>query len=83
MPRITFGTIVKILIASLIVGLLLTWLNVDPTTLLNDLVGLARDLFEWSVSVLGDAMTYMVVGAVVVVPLWGITYLWRMLRGRR
>ncbi len=83
MPRITFGTIVKILIASLIVGLLLTWLNVDPTTLLNDLVGLARDLFEWSVSVLGDAMTYVVVGAVVVVPLWGITYLWRMLRGRR
>ncbi len=32
MPRITVGTVVKLLVLSLVVGLLLVGLNVDPKT---------------------------------------------------
>ena len=39
MPRITVSTVVKLLIASLVVGLLLAWFNVSPQDLVRSMIG--------------------------------------------
>lgn len=82
LPRITTGTVVKLVIASLCVGLLLAWLDKDPLELLTwaqgrltDLLGDAADWVQWS-------LKYVFIGAVIVVPIWLINYLWRAARGK-
>ena len=82
LPRITASTVVKLVIASLCVGLILAYFNTDPLELLDwaksrftDVLGDAADWIQWSVK-------YIFIGAVIVVPLWLISYLWRAARGK-
>lgn len=82
LPRITPSTVVKLIIASLCVGLVLAYFDTDPL----DLLYLARDQIT---SILGDAsgwvqwaIKYIFIGAVVVIPIWLISYLWRAARGK-
>ncbi len=82
LPPITAATVVKLVVASLCVGLLLAYFNADPL----DLLYWARDQVT---TVLGDAtgwlqwaIKYIFIGAVVVVPIWLINYLWRAARGK-
>jgi len=82
MPRITGNTVVRLLVLSLIVGLVITWLNIDPKNLLYSLRDGAIRLFEMGVDVFGWAFTYILIGAVVVIPIWLVLYLLRYLRGR-
>ena len=83
MPRITVGTIVKLLIASLCVGLLLAFLNITPQQLYRDGFARLEGLFAWAVSVFGEAFSYILLGAVVVVPIWLAFYLLKALKARR
>jgi len=80
LPKITLGTVVKLVIASLCVGLVLAWLDMDPI----ELFAWARDRIEGA---LGDATEwvlwsakYILLGAVIVVPIWLLSYLWRAAR---
>lgn len=82
MPRITVGTVVKLLVLSLVVGLLLVGLNVDPKNVLYSLLDGAINLFEMGVDIFGWAFSYILIGAVVVIPIWLALYLWRYMRGR-
>jgi hypothetical protein len=83
MPKITGSTIIKLLILCFIVGAALAFFQVDPRDLLRHVINLARSIAEWSVSVFGDAMSYVLLGAVVVIPIWLVFYLLRAMRGRR
>ncbi|EWY41772.1 hypothetical protein N825_24940 [Skermanella stibiiresistens SB22] len=74
--------IVRILALSLIVGLALSFFDINPMGILNDtwdtiqaVVGLFTRVAEW-------ALPYVLVGAVVVVPLALIAALLRHLRRR-
>jgi len=82
LPRITASTVVKLIIASLCVGLVLAYFDTDPL----DLLYLAKDQIT---AMLGDAtgwvqwaIKYIFIGAVVVIPIWLIHYLWRVARGK-
>ncbi len=82
LPKITTGTVVKLIIASLCVGLILAYFNADPL----DLLYWARDKIT---AILGDAtgwvqwaIKYIFIGAVIVVPIWLVSYLWRAARGK-
>jgi hypothetical protein len=82
LPKITTGTVVKLIIASLCVGLILAYFNADPL----DLLYWARDSVT---AILGDATSwvqwaikYIFIGAVIVVPIWLVSYLWRAARGK-
>ena len=82
LPKITAGTVVKLVIASLCVGLILAYFNTDPLELLS----WARDKAG---AILGDAtgwvqwaIKYIFIGAVIVIPIWLISYLWRAARGK-
>jgi len=83
------ATLVKLLLASFVVGLVLTWLDLEPT----DVVARAREglNYGWAqlraltgklVDSAGDLVGYVLVGAVIVVPVWAVSLLWRALRRR-
>ena len=82
LPKITTGTVVKLIIASLCVGLILAYFNADPLDLLywardkvTAILGDATDWVQW-------AIKYVFIGAVIVVPIWLVSYLWRAARGK-
>jgi hypothetical protein len=83
MPKITGATIVKLIIACFLVGLVLVWLNLQPKDLLIQGWHWVKALAEWAVENLGSAMSYILLGAVVVLPVWLVFYLLRALRGRK
>lgn len=81
-PRITGGTVVKLVVVSLIVGLVLATLDIDPRNILQSLQNAVNWVIESGASIFGWAFTYILIGAVVVVPVWLALYLWRYLRGK-
>ncbi len=82
MPKITGSTIIKLVVASLVVGLVLATLNIDPVDLLRDFKGTLERLAQWSVDAFGWAFSYILLGAVIVVPIWLAVYLIRMFRNK-
>jgi hypothetical protein len=75
-------TLFRLLLASLAVGLLLSVFGVRPEELLRNLGGNVREIFAAAVDLVRWAIPYILLGAVVVAPIWlGITVL-RALRRR-
>jgi hypothetical protein len=70
MPRNIVGTITKILVLSLVVGLILSALDISPSRILEGLGVTARDAIETGAAAVAWALEYIVVGAVIVVPIW-------------
>jgi len=82
MPRNIGATIIKLLVLSLIVGMLLKFLNINPENLLSSLGG----LFEWFVQVgaklIDWGLGYVIIGAAVVIPIYIVVVLFRVARGK-
>jgi hypothetical protein len=75
--------IVKLLIWSLVVGLVLALLDVSPRALLASVGGAAHDIFSVIVDLFEWGLEYILLGAVVVLPIWGLVWLWRFARGKK
>lgn len=82
MPTITIGTIIKLLVASIVVGALMAWLDVRPNDLVQWVGDTARDLIGGAFANLQSLLSYMLLGAVIVVPIWLATVLWKSLSRR-
>lgn len=82
MPQITFATILRILIASLLVGMAMAWLDLRPDDILHWLTTSLGDVLANAQSWIGWTVKYMLLGAVVVVPIWVLWYLLQFLRRR-
>jgi hypothetical protein len=81
MPNVV-GTLIKLLVASLVVGAVMMWLDLDALGLLRwagdalrDLAVAMGDVFDWAVGPI-------LLGATIVVPIWLISLLVRRVRGR-
>ena len=70
MNREAFRTVIKLLIASLIVGLVMAMLNVTPLGLIQNLGENFEKMFNAAVGAASWAITYVVMGAIIVVPIW-------------
>jgi hypothetical protein len=83
MPRNILGTVVKLLLASLAVGLVLSALNITSSKEVFARIG---ELARYAVDTGGDlaawSFGYIVLGAAVVVPVWLVIALFRRLRRR-
>ena len=79
---VTVGTVLRLALACLAVGLVLAVLGVTPADLLDSVTGAAARLWELSRSALGWAGSYMLLGALVVLPIWLVRKLWRRLNRR-
>ncbi len=75
-------TLFRLLLASFAVGLLLSLFDMRPEELLHGLGDNAREIFEAAVDLVRWAIPYILLGAVIVAPIWlGLTLL-RALRRR-
>ncbi len=83
------GTVVRLLLASLVVGLVLRWLELQPGDLIERARAALTAAFEFARQVLGqlvdsggDLVGYTLLGAIIVVPVWLLSHLWKALRRR-
>ena len=82
MPQITFGTVVRILLASLLVGMAMAFFGVQPADILAWLNASLRDVAANAEAWIGWTVKYVLLGAVVVVPIWVLWYLLSFMRRR-
>ena len=77
------GIVIRLLILSFVVGFVLNVLNLDPGSLLRGIGGTVESVFTTAVDALRRAVPHILIGAIVVVPIWLVLYLLRYARGRR
>jgi hypothetical protein len=75
-------TLFRLLLASFAVGVVLTVFDIRPEALLRDLNDAAYRLFTGAVDAVRWAIPYILIGAVVVAPLWLLLTLWKAVRRR-
>jgi Family of unknown function (DUF6460) len=76
------STIVKLVVISIAVGLVLAWLDLTPWTLLENIRRSLEHLFSRGFGMIRDLMSYFLVGAVIVIPVWIVLRLLQSSRGR-
>lgn len=74
------AVIVRLVVLSIIVGVVLSALNIRPHELLDRLGLLIRRLYELGFSSIESVFEFFVIGAVVVIPIWLIARLLGMMR---
>ncbi len=76
------STIIKVLIVSLLVGFALTLFDITPQQLLANVGGTVQSIFQVGVSMVEWAVPYILLGAVIVVPIWVVVKLWAVVKNR-
>lgn len=84
MPRNIGSLIIKLVLFSFIVGWALTLFDITPLDLLKDLTGTIGQIYSTALSTVRWAADYILLGAVIVIPIWaiisGLNYLQRKSR---
>lgn len=73
-------TVVRLVIASLIVGLVLSLFSISPQELMRNFGATVVEIFNLLVGMLEWAVPYILIGAIVVVPIWLVRVAWRYTR---
>ncbi len=81
-PKFISRNIVKLAVWSLVIGLALSFLNIHPRDVIKSLGSYAQGAVDWALSAFEWALGYIILGAVVVVPIWLLAVGWRKLRGK-
>jgi len=77
------ATIVKLLVASFLVGIVLSFLDIDPLRLFQHFWETVSAVVDRVASFASWSVRYVVLGAIVVVPLWLIPTILRLIGRRR
>ena len=75
--------LLRLLVLSFIVGLVLSTLNIHPLDIYDWIERLFRRIYDMGFAFFGDALEYLLVGALIVVPVFLLMRLLRLGRGRR
>ena len=76
-----FLTAIKIIIASLFTGAVLSWFNLSPEQILREVGIEPETMMEWLNNGAAWAVRSIVLGAIVIVPAWFVVQLFRPPRG--
>lgn len=60
----------RLLIASLIVGMILSFLGLSPYHLVDSFINLARRIYDMGFDAIAWLFEYIILGAIIVVPFW-------------
>ena len=82
MPRHIRESLIKVLLASFVIGVLLAFFNIDPTELLENFGESIQSIFEIVARVIEWAVKYVLLGAILVVPIGLILFFIGKARGR-
>ncbi len=74
------ATVIKLFIASLLVGFIMHWLDITPVGILHALTNNFEELFSSLINVVSWVLEFVLIGAVIVVPIW---LLMRIFGGRK
>lgn len=79
------GVLLRLIALSVIVGIVLAWLNLTPMMVYARVRRVFEDLFSSGFAAVHDVVGYFLLGAAVVVPLWLIIRLFKAIPtgGRR
>ena len=72
-------TLIKLAIASIVVGLLLAFFGIRPADLWTDFLDTISRIWQMGFGAIDWSLRYFVLGAVVVVPIWLAMRLWDVL----
>ncbi len=75
------STLLKILLASLLVGLALSGLNITPEQILGDLGLTPEQIMDFLRRGVQWALPHVILGGLVTVPIWLVMYILRPPRG--
>ena len=81
MPKHIRETLIKVMLASFVVGVLLAFFNIDPKELLENFGETIQSIFEIVARIVEWAFKYILLGSVVVVPICLIFFLISKARG--
>jgi uncharacterized oligopeptide transporter (OPT) family protein len=76
------STIFRLIVLSVVVGIVLTWAGLSPFALLDNLRVTLLHIYHMGFSAFDWLIQYFLLGAVIVVPIWLISRLWRSVNGR-
>lgn len=65
-----FGVVIRLVLISIVVGIILSAIGITPRNLFYHLDILARRLYDLGFGVFENILGYLVLGAIVVVPIW-------------
>ncbi|MBT6096729.1 MAG: hypothetical protein HOH04_17725 [Rhodospirillaceae bacterium] len=82
MPSSIRDTLIKIVLFSFVIGLLLSFFDIDPAQLLKNFGATAEKIFEIVADIIEWGVKYVLLGAVVVVPIWLVIFAIGKLRGK-
>lgn len=74
-PRISAGTVLRLLVASAVVGAAMAYFELTPTDMLRYASSFAGEIFESATNSVGAVIKYVLLGAVIVIPIWLISVL--------
>jgi len=83
MDRNIGKTVIKMAVLSLVIGLFLTFFDITPAGLLRSFGSTIQQIFDIVASFIEWSIGYILVGAVVVVPIWLFLYLMRVAREKK
>jgi H+/Cl- antiporter ClcA len=72
------GTLLRLVLLSIVVGIVFSVLGITPFNLVERLQQLARGILDLGVDVFRSAFGYFLLGAVVVIPIWFIVRLLKL-----
>lgn len=75
-------TLFKLLVASVVVGILLAFFGIQPTDLWRDFLDTVARIWQMGFSAIDWSVRYILLGAVVVLPIWLVVRLWTYLTTR-
>jgi Na+/H+-dicarboxylate symporter len=81
-PQRIFGTVVKLFVLSVVVGWVISVLDLSLEGFFEHLADAFGSVVDWMRWILGWTLPYAAIGALVVVPLWAISLLLRLTRRR-
>ncbi len=73
--QVFLSGLIKMALASLIAGTLLSFFGLTPRTVLDGLGVTAQDIQDGLVSAFAWTAPRMLMGAIVIIPLWFVTYI--------
>ena len=74
------GVIVRLIVLSIIVGIVLAALGLQPFDVFNSLKRLAERIYEMGFGAVEQGISYFLTGALLVVPIWFIARLFKTAR---
>lgn len=76
-------TLLKLVVASVVVGILLAFFGIQPIDLWRDFLDTIARIWRMGFSAIDWSVRYVLLGAVVVVPIWIFVRLWTYLVERK